>query len=261
MMKLKIYVAVIMVMSLLFAACKKESSPVDPGNGGNTQNYFPDNNNAFYKYDVVYQDTTDAVYEGERTTRYSGTVDISGTTYIRQIDSINLEGNITTGESFFRKSNMGVYYYLDTTGISEIFPAEYLSLITLSTEMTAFTSPLNENSVWTVFLMSILNNDLLRVEANVTGRENITINLLSGSVNREALKIKYLLRLYIPDPENLLMGTYETFETYAWIVDGIGVVRWEGSAAVVAAFTGGGIDIDETAAIVTQNLVEYRLTL
>jgi hypothetical protein len=258
-MRIRLYIAALMVLSLMFAACKDDSSPVDPGPGGNTENYFPDNNNAYYRYEVIYQDTTGAVFEGERSTRYSGTNEISGTTYIRQIDSLNLEGNISSSESFFRKTNLGVYYYLDTTGLSEIIPAEYLSLFTISNEMTAVVLPLQQTSAWTVFFMSILNNDFVRVEANVTGKETITINLISGDISRESLKIRYLLSVYVPDPDNILVGTYETYETFAWIVEGIGIVRWEGNAAVMAAFTGGGIDIDESAAQATQNLVEYRL--
>jgi hypothetical protein len=261
-MKIRLYIAALLGLSLMVAACKKENTIVDPPGGGDVGNYFPDNNGAYYRFNFEYQDTLGTTIAGERVTRYTGTSVLSGTTYMQQTDSMLTAEMNTASVSYFRKTDTGVMYYLDTTGLGNTIPDTLMQYVTLDAEMRALVLPLLETSVWPVFKMTftyIINLTVIEVSANVAGKENITLNLVSGSENKEAYRIRYVLTLRLPDPENLLNTITETYEAHCWVVSGIGIVRWQGSAAVVAAFTGGGIDIDESAAIVTQNLVEYRL--
>jgi hypothetical protein len=50
-MKLRVYFAIILGLSLMFAACKDDNS-VNPPGGGDTGNYFPNNDGAYYKYNL-----------------------------------------------------------------------------------------------------------------------------------------------------------------------------------------------------------------
>jgi hypothetical protein len=259
-MKIRLYFAVLLGLSLMFAACKKESSPVDPGPaGGDSGNYFPDNNGAYYKYNFEYEDdSTGASYSGERVTRYTGTSNIGGTNYTQQTDTFYTDMNAVS-VSYFRKTDTGVFYFVDTTGLGEIIPDTIMQFIAIDAEMRAMKFPLE--GTWPVYNLSLFTINLIRVSAVEEGTENVVINLVTGNVNREAVRIKYILTMNLPtDPDDPLGSLEEqNFEAFAWVVGGIGIVRWQGSAAVIGAFTGGGIDIDESSATITQNLIDYRL--
>jgi hypothetical protein len=260
-MKFRLYIAVLLGMTLMFTACKDEDNVVDPPTG-DTGNYFPGNDGAYYRFNFEYQDTAGVSTGGSRVTRYTGNTTIGGTVYMQQTDSIFTSEMNTSSVTYFRKTDTGVFYFLDTTGLGNTVPDSILQYITIDGEMRAMALPLVETSQWPVFKMTlnyIITLTVIEVSANVTGKENITLNLITGNENKEAYKIRYLLTLRIPNPDNPLQTITETEEAFAWAVSGIGIVRWQGSAAVVAAFTGGGIDIDESTAVVTQNLVEYRL--
>jgi hypothetical protein len=259
-MKLRVYFAIILGLSLMFAACKDDNS-VNPPGGGDTGNYFPNNDGAYYKYNLESQDST-GTKSGTRTTRYTGTATFSGQTYQQQTDTVIAGGETGAGVTYFRKTETDVLFHVDTTGLGNTIPDSIMQYISMDAHFRIMQFPLNETQAWDVFKMTLtygITLNVIEVTANVAGKENITLNLETGNENKEAYKIKYTFILRMPDPQNPFNTLTETFEAHAWAVSGIGIVRWQGSAAIVAAFTGGGIDIDEGTTVMTQNLIEYRL--
>lgn len=253
-------VITIFALTLLINACKNSSTnpPVEVN-----KEYFPNGDGTTYTYSVEKTDSIGTQTAGTRNTEYNGTSVLSGTTYQVQIDSMNISGVGTVSFSYFRKNNNGVFYFLDTTGLSAYIPDTLRPYISIDTEMRELLFPLIVNSTWPVFKMSlhyaIFTITIIDVSAAYNGTENITLHLTSGDVNKSAVKVKYTLSLQIPDPNNLLSTISSSYNAYAWFVDGIGPVKWQGSGAILNAFSGSGVDLADTTTVVTQNLIAYSV--
>ncbi len=250
----------IFALALLINACKNSSTnPPTPVNTG----YFPNGDGTTYAYSVEKTDSMGSQSVGTRNTEYSGTQIKSGTTYQVQIDSVNISGIGQVSFSYFRKNDNGVFYFLDTTGLSSYIPDTLRPYITIDTEMRELLFPLSANSTWPVFKLSlhyaIFNLTIIDLSAAYNGIENLTLHLTSGDVNKSAVKVKYTLSLKIPDPNNLLHSVSSTYIAYAWYVDGIGAVKWEGNGTILNVFAGGGVVLTDTTSVVTQNLTAYTL--
>ncbi len=262
-MKIKILSFVLIVITAyMFNACKEsDNNPV--GNGGGTQvadsTYFPASENAYYKYDVSRTDSNGSQVSGTRSSQYSGTINIGPTTYQIQIDSLILSGQSEIIDSmYFRKSNAGVYYYLDTTGLvassPELIP--YLQYLSIDDEIQLLIFPVEDNSTWTLFRMNIsapaISFDPVTVKAAYDGKETLTLNL-SPSRDVEAIRIKFTLTISIPGEPN------RTYTAFGWVAQNIGFVKWQGNGTVVGVFTGNGVDFDDTTSVFTQDITQFNL--
>jgi hypothetical protein len=116
-----LFLSLLFFTALLINACSDNST----GSGGeeDNSNYFPNNDGAYYKYNVNRTESGGLQISGTRSVNYNGTGTKAGTPYQIQIDS-NAVGVFTVvSESYFRKEQSGVYYFLDTTGLAEYTPA------------------------------------------------------------------------------------------------------------------------------------------
>jgi hypothetical protein len=252
--RISCYLVIIILSALLISACKKNSitNPPVPQDTG----YFPNGDGSRYIYSVVKTESGDTLSVGTRSTEYSGTSVKNGNTYQVQIDSINIVGASDISLSYFRKTNDTLYYFLDTTGLSAVIPDSLKNYVYLDREMKILFFPVTENKSWSVFRVSavylIFNIPLLTVECSYDGTEAVTLNLNSGDVTENAVKLKYTMTLSIP---NTLSKS--TFTAYSWLVEGIGIVKWQGSATILSAFTGGGVNLSDTTSVITQSLISY----
>lgn len=246
---------IIMILSLLVSACNKDNSTNPPVQ--NYTGYFPDGDGTTYTYSIAKTDSNGTQTTGTRSTEYSGTEVKNGTTYQVQIDSFNISGLSSVSLSYFRKTNDSLYYFLDTTGLSSSIPDTLQNNISLDKEMKVLSFPVNENKTWSVFQLSIkyaiFNLNVLTVDGAYDGTENITLNLNSGDTNKDAVRLKYTLSINVPG------GPTTEYNAFAWLVDGIGIVKWQGNAAILDAFAGGGIDLSDTTSVITQNLTSYNV--
>lgn len=263
-MKTRLFFTALLGLSLFLAACKEDSNPVDQGSGGDTGNFFPGNTGTYYKFVVETQDSTGSAVPGSRSVRYTGTSTFGGKQYTQETDTIFFGPGIPdVSVSYFRKANDGIFYYLDTTGLGEVIPDSLAQYIAFNSELKAFNLPLQEGSSWNVFKMTltylVIVLDLVDVSANVTGKENVVLNLASGQVTKEALKVKFVLKLTFPDPENPFATISQSYNAFCWVVKDIGVVKWEGNATVFGAFAGSGIDFGDTTRTASQSLVDYDI--
>jgi hypothetical protein len=267
-MKAKKYFFILVLFgAVLFNACDDNSS--DPGDGEQVAGAFfmPANGN-YYKYSVEATDSSGTA-SGTRSTTYQGTRVIGSTTYQVQVDTLIYSAfpMSVTGESYFyvTKDNgniTSVNYFLDTTGIYQYIPDEYISGISFSSNMQLISLPLKLNTAWDVFSLSLsagaLSLKIIDVTGTYTGTEKVPLNLTSGSVEKDAARIHYKMKLQIPDPSNPFNIQEYNYDAYLWLVEGIGVVKLQGSGAILSAFTGGGIDIFNTS-VVTQSLIQYSV--
>lgn len=241
--------------------CKKGSdNPIAPTP---TENYFPSSEGTNYKYSYQRIDSSGQI-DGIRTTYYKGSKTIQGTAYKIQIDSLFTSTLVGVDSSYFRIATAGVYYFLDTTGLAASIEdstlIQFLPFILVDKELLAYATPLQVGGKWTSFKMN-LNlpglpvTTLVDLYAEAVGKESISLNLSSGSVNKEAIKIKFTLKLRT----NPLSVVTQSFSADAWLVKDIGPAKWDGSGTIVNFFTGLGIDFADTTVVVRQSLIDYQI--
>lgn len=264
-MKRNLILFVLLVVAVCFInSCKKESSsPESPSTGNDVADasYYPAGDGTVYKYNIVRTDSNGTQNSGERTTRYEGTQLIGNTTYQVQIDSINISGFTNTSLSYFKKDDNGVSFFLDTTGLvastPEIIP--YLQYLTLDSEMKLLTFPISDNSNWSVFKMTINATGFSFSPVEVTtaydGKETLPLNLSSGNVDVETIRLKFTLKV-----QSDLLSQPQSFVAYCWLAKNIGLVKWDGNGAIVGAFTGNGIDFTDSTSTVIMNVTDYNIS-
>jgi hypothetical protein len=260
-MKLIISYAAMILIVLLYTGCNK-NNPTQPPVQDNS-NYFPNTNNTYYKCSINLTNAQGTINTGTKSTTYFGTTVSGGTTYQKQTDTL-FTGNIasSTNISYFRKDGTGVYYFFDTSGISTFIPSQYLVALSISSELHLLSSPLSDGLNWQVYKLgvAILNYNFVDIEASYLGKENVILNLSSGQVTVNAAKIKYVLTLQIPNPNNPLAAPAKsTLTAYGWYAADIGPVQWQGNSAVLNGFSGGGITLGDTTNNVTQTLTYYNI--
>jgi len=244
-----------------FSSCKDSGttdSPQEEIEADGT--YYPAGDGTRYKYEIT-KDSSGSQYTGTRSSVYSGTENQAGVLYQVQIDSVIISGLTSVNLSYFRKTDSGVFFYLDTTGFSTSVEDidTLIQYLTLDTEMRLLFFPLSVNSSWTVFKVNlnyqnIINFNPLEVTASYDSRETLTLNLVSGSVNVETVKLKLTLKFGLNPFE-----VPRSFDAYVWIARDIGIVKWEGSGTVIGAFAGNGVDFDDTTSVVVMNIIDYDI--
>lgn len=244
---------VVIILAFLINACNKDSSTAPPVQ--NDQGYFPNTDGTNYTYSVEKTDSTGTHTAGSRTTEYSGTGVKNGITYQIQVDSLNISGISDISLSYFRRTNDTLFYFVDTTGLAASIPDSLRGYVSLDKEMKVLSFPVTENKSWQVFKLSIryliFNLPVLTVDASYAGTESLTLHLTSGDVTKDAVKIKFTLTVSVPEVPSA------SYDAYAWLVDGIGIVKWQGNGTILNALSGGGIDLSDTTSVITQSLISY----
>ncbi|MHB8579212.1 MAG: hypothetical protein ACYDA4_05050 [Ignavibacteriaceae bacterium] len=262
MRKIILMFVVIISTGILFNACKNGNS-VSPNTSGGTTVYFPNGDGSNYVYDVQATDSAGTI-TGTRSTTYSGTSVIGGVTFQKEIDTLSFATGVHVAASYFKVSSSEVDYFLDTAGLSASIPDSLIQYLSFSSTLKAFSFPFQSGQSWDVFDMGIklgpLNIPLINVTANYLGTQPITLNLTNGQSNQTAAEVNFILTLTIPNLSTpLATPTKKTYSAFAWLVQNIGIVKWQGSGAVFSAFSGSGVSLGDTTTTITQTLVSYNL--
>ncbi len=257
-MKNKIVIIFLISIAFMFNACKKNTT--EPNTGVVTGNFYPSGDGTTYKYNVQKTDSTGNSYSGTRSATYSGTTTLGGTVYQNEIDTISVLGLTSSSLTLFNKSDSGVNIAIDTTGLSVSIPSEYIAYISLDPQIKVLAFPFSDGANWNVFnvylTLQSLKLNVVSVTASYLGMEKVTVPLTSGAVTEDAAKVQYQLKI-ITNP--LAPTAASTFTADAWLVDNIGVVKWQGNGTILDAFAGGGINFADTTSTVTQTLISYKL--
>jgi len=254
-MKTKFIALILLIIAgCMFSSCDSDSSTQSSGDVVADGTYFPAEDGTSYKYNV--DKVNDTQTSGSRSSLYSGTTVHEGVIYQIQIDSLTLSGLTTVNNAFFRKTDTGIFFFLDTTGISASIPDSLLSSLIFDTEMRIFLFPINEGGNWPVFKMTLNIQGFpfspVEVSANYVAKENLTLDLIRGNENVETVKIRFRLSIRTSP-----LSAGVNYDAFAWLAKNIGIVKWQGNGTIINAFTGGGIVFADTSSTVTQNLVEY----
>ncbi|NWF50005.1 MAG: hypothetical protein HXY49_05640 [Ignavibacteriaceae bacterium] len=243
----------IVILLFTLQACDKSDNTTNPPLG---KNYFPNGDGTYYKYAIEKTDSAGSNSFGNRFTWYIGTSNKGGTVYQVQYDTIDIASQKFGNTSYFRKTDTGVFYFLDTLGLADAVPDSLRQFISLDSEVRLFLLPLTAGNSWPVFKLTLnyfgINFVPIEVNAKYEADEDITLNLASGTVTKKAAKIRYTLKIITE-----LFSPAKTYETYLWVVENIGIAKWEGNAAVLNALAGSGIDFDDSTSTVSQSLVDY----
>ncbi|GBD88479.1 hypothetical protein BMS3Abin03_02415 [bacterium BMS3Abin03] len=253
----RIIIAAAVSTLLIFISCTEENITNPPQQ--ETPDYFPHTEGTYYKFEITQSDSSGIIDTGFRTVSYSGDTTIDRTPYRVQIDSTETNQQMTVTESFFRTTETGVFYFVDTTGFSASLPDSLKSLVEIQQEMRAYLFPLEGGSTWTVYRVSIPINEFISfTPINITGRfeanESILLNLISGDTTITTKKVSFAFA-FTPSPE----GSIVTYNANVWLADNIGVVKIEGDAILVSLLTGGGLTVTGSPTVVNQKLIEFKI--
>ena len=263
-MKSKKYINLLILLLPFFViACKNSNTVSPPGSGANLA-YFPNNDGNNYLYSIHTTDSTGGIITGTRSATFSGTAVVNGVSFQKEIDTLTFGIGNQVNLSFFQVSGDSVFFALDTTGLSKIIPDSLMAYISIDSRLKAFVLSFQSGTNWDVFNLGLkygpLSFNLVNVKANYVGTEQLTLNLSNGQSTQNAQKINYVLTLTIPNKSNFFAApsTYQ-YSATAWLVQNIGVVKWQGSGAVFSAFSGQGVNLADTTTNVSENLLSYTL--
>ncbi|MGE5402509.1 MAG: hypothetical protein ACM3S2_19105 [Ignavibacteriales bacterium] len=266
-MKHKLFCLLVFVLGFSFYSCKKTStSPETPQAQNTAARYYPGNAGSRFVYS--YDSTGGGAVTGlpTRTTVFMGNQNIGGVDYLKQVSVLKLGPDSVVNTMFFRRTDTGVFFYVDTTGLSKFFPDSIRSQLTLQIdkEIQAFSINLDASYPWPAYKMSIkygalLSFTIIDLTAYYQGSETLNLNLTTGQTAKKAEKIKYEFKLSIPDLSNPLTQKTRTFDAFVWYVQDVGMVKFQGNGTILGALSGNGIDFADTTRNISQNLVSYDI--
>ncbi len=229
--QIKVIFTIILFTSSIFFSCSDSST--GPTTGGEvTKNYFPSNNGSSYTYDLEITDSLGNKITATRTATYNNTETINSQSYQILIDEFNFPGYSISDSSYFRKTESNVFYFADNTQAMMLIPDSLKSLVRSDNEAAMLSFPLNTNYNWQVYKLGIdfgfLLFNVVNVNANVVGLENISLTVNNELFSKEAMKLKFIMTIAL-DMNSLPI----TFTADAWVVDDVGLVKLEGNTEAI----------------------------
>jgi len=237
-------------------SCSEENSTNPPGDE-NPPVYFPSSEGTFYKYEFIETDTNGVISTGIRNVVYLEDTLINNTRYKLQSDSIQTNLQLSVSSSYFRTTETGVFYFVDTTGFTNTLPDSLQSSVEIQDEMRAYLFPLSEGTFWPVYRISIEVNEFLSFNlVDITGKyvsdETLILDISDGTQTVNTKKVEIVFKLQAGAADSVI-----TFNANTWLTEDIGIVKMAGSAVVLSLFSGGGLDLSDASTTLTQNLIYY----
>ncbi len=249
-------VITVAVLLFLFSCTSKE--PTAPPLV-QAPDYFPNSDGTNYLFTITETDSTGILKTGTRYVLYNGDTLNNGTSYKFQKDSVKMGTDIVERISNFRKSEIGVFYFIDTSGFIAALPDTLRNRMTVTSEMQTLLILLAEGSFWQVFKVTItlqpgITYAPYRITASYVKEEYVLLHLVSGDMNVKAKKIKYDIEFRL-DPEE----PSQKFTAFSWVADKIGIIKMEGNAIVVNTILNGEVSLDDSSKFVTYDLIAYNI--
>lgn len=248
----KIFYLITATILLISISCK-DNIIVDPGQ--NNKDYFPAKVGSKFTYSLMIDSSF--ILNGARISDVTSTSTIAGTEYFVQVDSVIIERALSLDTSYFRKSNTGVFYYTDTTGLGSLIPDSLRNALRIDNESRLLFFPLQLNQTWPVYQIDITVGGVpvfspLKTSAKVLEALQLTLALRDTQYTIDVYKIEYKLEIQL-DPQ----GSVERFFAYGYVAENIGFVKWEGEAFVLSLIRGGRIDLSSTSGFIKEELINY----
>lgn len=238
---------------ILFSISCKDNNIVNPPI--DNKDYFPAKVGAKYVYNLTID--TSLVLNGARISDVVNTTTISGTDYFVQIDSVIIERVLTLDTAYFRKSNTGVFFYVDTTGLTTLIPDSIRNSLRIDIESRLLFFPIQVNQTWPVYQIDITLGGIpifspVKTSAKVLETQQLTVNFRGSQQTIDVYKIEYKLEVQL-DPRT----PAESFYAYGYIAENIGFVKWEGESFVLNLIRGGRLDLTFPSGFYTELLNDY----
>jgi len=252
-----LYTCTALMMIFIFFGCSDDSTNPPKVNYAD---YYPNSDQTNYTYSITEYDSTGTlINSGLRFVLYNGDVYINNIQYKNQIDSVSIDTINSGSISNFRKTNTGVFYYVDTSEVANAIPDSLRNLVELPQEMRLLLYPLESGSLWPVYRVTVhLQSGIIFTPITISGgfvsRDSLTLNLNSGDIGVNTVKVKYEM-IIIQDPLQLP----QTYTSYAWFVENLGMVKMEGNSAVLNALITGEFNFEDSTGTISQDLIEYEI--
>ena len=211
---------------LVFVHSCTEDNSTNPSDDENPPVYYPDSEGTFYKYEIIETDTNGIVSTGVRDVVYLEDTLINNTRYKIQIDSTQTNLQFSVSSSYFRTTETGVFYFVDTTGFTNFLPDSLQSSVEIQDEMRAYLFPLSAGTFWPVYRISIeLNEFIIFNLVDITGKfiseEKLILELSDGTQTVNTKKVEIVLNLQTGEADSVITfnaNKQKCTLTYGWLV-------------------------------------------
>jgi hypothetical protein len=256
-MKFLIKLIYLLLAGLFFIySCSEENSTNPPGDE-NPPVYYPDTEGTFYKYEIIERDSNGVNSTGIRNVVYLEDTLINRTRYKLQVDSVQTNLQLSVSSSYFRTTETGVFYFVDTTGFTIILPDTLQSSAEIQDEMRAYLFPLSVGTFWPVYRISIeLNEFIIFNVVDITGKyisdETLILNISDETQTVNTKKVEIDFKFQTGEADSVI-----SFNANTWLAEDIGIVKMEGSAIVLNLISGWGLDLSDISITATHILIDY----
>lgn len=224
--------ALVVFATILFLSCKENQTTTPPVEDIET---FPSKAGTSYSYNVKFGISNPI--NGIRKSRIiSQSVSKQfldkSVIYQPQIDSILYQGTVLVDTTYFRKSSSGVFYFIDTTGFSQLVPDTLRNLLAIDTESRALFFPLSLNQTWPVYQVDVKIAGIpvfspIKTYAKVVDSYKMDFVSRNSTKTFNVYKIEYNLDIQL-SPESQV----ERQTVVAHFAVGLGFIKWDGQSAV-----------------------------
>lgn len=221
-----------LLMSINYSGCK-EGEPTPPLLSPD-DNYYPlvENSTTIFKVELLNAVSNyDSI--GIHKIFVKGKSTISQTEYNVRHDSLFTNLLNSNGKSYLRKTERGVYSFIDTTGLTGFLPDTIKRLLTIDPEQILFSYPVQIGREWICYAVSLPGLSLIDFRAVMERKENVSFAANGVSQNLESLKIKYTLKLNIIGVDSTLLT--QEYSGIGWYANDFGLVKYEGAQEILAA--------------------------
>lgn len=237
MKNIKILVVIFFAV-LTFTGCKERLYQPEPET---YPDLFPLVKGSSFVYNVDSLDTAGNPFTiGKAHVSLRDTASFLYTVYTTMSDSLVLTSETIVNRTYIRKTNAGIYYFIDTTGLGALIPDTLKRLTTVDGEISALSVPPITGRTWNAYKFIAGIFSVISLTAEYGNEEILFMNLNGIDKEVKARKVNYTLVIAIPPQEQGGTSSQFTFRGTGWYSENIGLVRLEGDS-VLFGFIGGDI--------------------
>lgn len=254
MKRIKIF-TVIFFAILIFTGCKERLYQAE------TETYpdlFPLVRGSSFVYNVDSLDAAGNQFPiGKAYIKFTDTASFLNTLYLTQSDSLVLNSESILSLTHLRKTNAGIYYYTDTTGLGALIPDTLKMFTTVDGEISALSSPPVTGRTWNAYKFIAGIFSVISLTAEYGNEETLVLNLNGIEKEVKTRKVNYTLVITIPPQEQGGTSAQFTFRGSGWYSENIGLVRLEGDSSLFSFIQGDISNLFTNQYKVVRTLKEY----
>lgn len=228
-----IFNILLIVCLLILISCKNENLTNPPVN---IAEYFPSKTGTKHNYNVIINSNLSSI--GKRNSYILNRSIKNNTEYIIQIDTLSINAEIAIDTSYFRKTNTGVFYYIDTTGFASAIPDTLRNYLKVDNESRLLFFPLSIGQSWPVYQIDLSISGVpifspLKTSAKVVEKKLLNLSIGNTQKSIETFKIEYSLIIQTTPEDEI-----QRYSAYGYIAENIGFIKWEGESIVLNLIRG-----------------------